>query len=74
MKGNPASGSQASTTYNSQGAFVFQIAGTDNFIFMADRWNASDLGSSTYVWLPMRFNGTTLSIDAPATWDLSTFK
>jgi hypothetical protein len=70
--GNPVQGSLASTTYNSQGAFVFQIAGTDDFIFMADRWNTANLGASTYVWLPMRINGTTLSIDSPSTWDLST--
>ena len=68
--GNPAHGTDAATTYNSQGAFAFQVAGTDQYIFMADRWNTSDLGSSRYVWLPMTFNGDVLSISPPATWNL----
>jgi Glycosyl hydrolases family 43/PA14 domain len=71
IMGNPAEGS--STTFDSQGAFVFQVAGTDDFIFMADRWNAKNLGASGYVWLPIRVSGTHLSIDSPHDWDLSTF-
>ncbi len=69
--GNPAYGAGASTTYNSQGAFVFQDVATGQYIFMADRWNTADLGSSRYVWLPLNFNGNTLSIDNPVSWVLS---
>ncbi len=71
--GNPAYGNLASTTYNSQGTFILQVAGTDEDIFMADRWNASNLGASRYVWLPIKISGTSLTIDNPATWDLSYF-
>ncbi len=71
IMGNPAQGS--STTFDSQGAFVFQIAGTDDFVFMADRWNAKNLGASRYAWMPIRVSGTHLSIDSPHDWDLSTF-
>ena len=44
--GNPAQGSGALTTFDSQGAFVFQIAGTDDFVFMADRWNQKNLAQA----------------------------
>ena len=73
IMGNPMTGPKASTTDDSQGAFIFPIAGTDHFIFMADRWNQKHLGSSTYVWLPMQISGTKLSISPLATWDLSAF-
>jgi Glycosyl hydrolases family 43/PA14 domain len=71
--GNPAQGDGASTTFDSQGAFVFQVAGTDEFIFMADRWNKKNLGASSYVWLPIQINNGRLKINPPQAWSLSAF-
>jgi hypothetical protein len=73
IMGNPITGSQAQTTDDSQGAFIFQVAGTDDFIFMADRWNTKNLGASPYVWLPIQVNGKHLSIGPMGNWDLSAF-
>ena len=73
IMGNPIEGSQSSTTDDSQGAFIFQVAGTDDFIFMADRWNAKNLGASRYVWLPAHVDGKHLSIGPDSDWSLSAF-
>jgi hypothetical protein len=36
---------------------VLPVQGQANtFIFMADRWNKTDLESSRYVWLPLIFD------------------
>lgn len=47
----------ASRSYGSQGAFVFSAGGLGYdpkcFIFYGDRWIPSNVGGSTYVWLPM---------------------
>jgi hypothetical protein len=46
------------TTFFSQGTFVLPLAGLPgSFIFMADRWNPSDLRDSRYVWLPLKVGG-----------------
>lgn len=51
---SPCTGPDADSTYHSQSTFVFPIAGKENaFIFMADRWNKTDLEDSRYVWLPL---------------------
>jgi len=50
------------TTYNSQGTFVYQIPGTEKYIFMADRWDPKNLDNSTYVWLPIVFENNTPEI------------
>jgi hypothetical protein len=61
-----------SSTYNSQTMFVLPIKGSQQttFVFMGDRWNAANLGDSTYVWLPLDINGTTLSITWYSRWSL----
>lgn len=47
----------AATSYKSQGAYCFSVKdlGYDRkcFIYFGDRWNSSNIQSSTYVWLPM---------------------
>ncbi len=53
--GNPCSGPGAETTFQSQSTFVLPVAGKPNtFLFMADRWNKTNLEDSRYVWLPLR--------------------
>lgn len=52
--GNPCVGPGAETTFESQSSFVLPFPGKkDKFIFMADRWNKTDLENSRYVWLPL---------------------
>lgn len=56
--GNPCQGEKADITFQSQGTYVFQVAGKPGrFVFMADRWNKDDLPDSRYVWLPIAFEG-----------------
>ncbi len=41
-------------TYQSQSAYVFPVQGKEKcFVYMGDRWNSSNVGSSKYVWLPL---------------------
>ena len=52
--GNPCTGEGAETTFQSQSTFILPVKGkTDQYIFMADKWNRLDLENSKYVWLPL---------------------
>ncbi|XP_006645119.2 uncharacterized protein LOC102718127 [Oryza brachyantha] len=59
--GNPCVGGNRFfrlTTFLSQSTFVLPLPGLPGtFIFMADRWNPSDLRDSRYVWLPLFIGG-----------------
>ncbi|CAN8254819.1 unnamed protein product [Cochlearia groenlandica] len=59
--GNPCVGGNKifrSTTFFGQGTYVIPLPGVSGgFLFMADRWNPSDLKDSRYVWLPMIVGG-----------------
>ncbi|KAJ3671170.1 hypothetical protein LUZ60_008596 [Juncus effusus] len=61
LKNNPCLGgnmAMRNKTYFSQGTFVLPLNGLPGlFVFMADRWNPSDLKDSRYVWLPMKVEG-----------------
>ncbi|MEO8763815.1 MAG: glycoside hydrolase family 43 protein [Ginsengibacter sp.] len=51
---SPCIGTGAENTFASQSTYVLPLPGnSDNFIFMADRWNKLDLEDSRYVWLPL---------------------
>lgn len=50
-EGNPCVGADADKTFFSQGTYVLPLGG-DRFLFMADRWNKTDLQRSGYLWLP----------------------
>ena len=72
--GNPCLGPNADTSFHSQGAYVFQVAGkADAYIFMADRWRKSDLPDSRCVWLPLLFNNDGPKLRWMSEWDLSFF-
>jgi hypothetical protein len=54
---NPCQGPDADSTFHAQSTFVLPVQGRENlFIFMADRWNKTDLESSRYIWLPLVFD------------------
>lgn len=56
---NPCQGTNAQVTFGTQSTYVLPVPGrTDDFIFMADRWNPQDLPDSRYVWLPFTMKGT----------------
>ncbi|MEO5891530.1 MAG: glycoside hydrolase family 43 protein [Ferruginibacter sp.] len=53
--GDPCKGTGAQTTFQSQSTFILPVPNnTELFIFMADRWNKSNLPDSRYVWLPLK--------------------
>jgi hypothetical protein len=53
--GDPCKGPGAENTFQSQGTFILPMPGAkDTFIFMADRWNKTNLEDSRYVWLPLK--------------------
>jgi beta-xylosidase len=55
QQGNPCVGVGAETTFNSQSTFVLPInEKTGDYIFMADKWNKTDLESSKYLWLRLQ--------------------
>ncbi|KAL2824375.1 glycosyl hydrolase [Aspergillus cavernicola] len=56
-----------SLTYRSQVNYV-QPLGTDKAIYMGDRWEPNNLGASTYIWLPLKFDGTDVTLDWYDRW------
>jgi hypothetical protein len=51
---DPCTGPDADSTYHAQSTFVITVEGKNNdFIFMADKWNKTDLQNSRYIWLPL---------------------
>ena len=71
--GNPVSGPGAVNTYGAQGAFAFYNYDTDSYVLLADEWNQTDLGASTYAFMPMTFNDSKLTIGGPEDWSLNLF-
>ena len=54
QQGNPCVGADSATTFQSQSTFVLPVeGGGGRFLFMADRWNKTDLEKSGYLWLPL---------------------
>jgi hypothetical protein len=53
--GSPCIGADAESTFNSQSTFILPLPEEpDRFLFMADRWNRTNLPDSRYIWLPIR--------------------
>lgn len=63
MIGNPCVGANADSTFGAQSTFVLPIKTEKNiYLFMADRWNKTDLPNSEYLWLPLNVNGEKVEI------------
>ena len=58
-----------SDTFTSQTADVVSINGV--VMYMGDRWESSNLMTSTYVWLPLTISGTTATLHNEVNWVLS---
>ncbi|KAI3326438.1 carbohydrate-binding module family 35 protein [Xylariaceae sp. AK1471] len=55
-----------SNTYSSQTNYILPLG--DGAIYMGDRWVSSNLMRSTYVWLPLTFSGTTVTMKNYVNW------
>ncbi|MET0595381.1 MAG: family 43 glycosylhydrolase, partial [Polyangiaceae bacterium] len=60
-------------TYDSQSTYILPVVGSEGttFIFAGDRWQDPDLLGSKYLWLPLKVNGTSLTLDYYDQWKLS---
>ncbi|NBH14367.1 hypothetical protein D3Z36_09320 [Lachnospiraceae bacterium] len=78
MVGDPCTDQGAQTTYDTQSTCVFPVGdpAEGKFIYMGDRWNTADTGSSLrdsrYVWLPVEFidHGAQIALRRYADWKL----
>jgi hypothetical protein len=61
-------------TCNSQTTSILPVSGssTTSYIFLADRWNSSNLADSRYVWEPLSISGTTASMTCRTSWTIDT--
>ncbi|NOV03593.1 discoidin domain-containing protein [Paenibacillus planticolens] len=81
-KDNPARGWNNDKTFYSQSTFALPYRDANGsivpnkFIFMGDRWDASNLKDSRYVWLPIDLNSQdrTIGFWWHDEWDFSYFK
>lgn len=72
---NPCTGKDSGITFLSQSTFVMPVAGKkDAFIFLADRWNKTNLEDSRYVWLPMIMKDGKPQIQWKDSWNFSEFE
>jgi hypothetical protein len=56
IKNNPCVGKDSDKTFYSQSTYILPVQGKkDTHIFMADRWNKTNLPDSRYIWLPLIF-------------------
>ena len=54
---NPCRGSEAETTFQGQGTFIFPVEGLPGtFIFMADNWRPDNPIDGRYIWLPIEWD------------------
>lgn len=61
------SGSQ---TYHSQTTFILNVG--DTSIYMGDRWTPENLMRSTYIWLPLTFDGASVNMEDRRSWIIDT--
>lgn len=67
--GNPCIGDQSETTFNAQSTYILPLGGDgDQFVFMADRWNKTNIEDSRYIWLPGQFRGDQMEISWRDQW------
>ena len=69
---NPCKGPKSDSTFIAQSTYVLPVEGkTDQYIFMADRWNKTNLEDSRYIWLPLVFKNDSIAINWKDSWDLN---
>lgn len=71
---NPCTGDNADITYGAQSTFILPVPGKkDAYIFLADKWNKTNLPDSRYVWLPMIIKDNKLQVQWKEQWNFSIF-
>lgn len=69
--GNPCIGEGADITYLGQSTAVIKVENRkDAYIAMFDKWNKTDLINSSYIWLPIKFNNDSISIEWRDSWSI----
>ncbi len=60
------------TTFDTQPTFVIPVVGSQatTYIYASDRWQDPDLLGSKYIWLPLKVDGSSLSLDYYTDWQL----
>ncbi len=53
---SPFRGEDANKSFHTQGTYIFKIEGTDQYVFMADRWIPRSLKNSRHIWLPIEYD------------------
>lgn len=72
VMGNPCSGKDAEITFYGQSTYVLPLADKqDGYIAMFDRWDKTNLINSRYLWLPVAFNGDSLTIAWQDRWTIT---
>lgn len=52
---SPFRGKGAEKSFYTQGTYIFKVEGTEQYVFMADRWIPRSLKNSRHIWLPITF-------------------
>ena len=60
---NPCKGADANATFQAQSTFVPPLKEKNTYLFMADRWNKTDLEKSDYIWLPLKMENGKVEIN-----------
>ena len=72
--GNPCIGENGDKTFGGQSTFVLPVnPEKDRYIAMFDKWNKLDLIDSRYIWLPIKFQGDSISIEWHDEWSPKDF-
>jgi beta-xylosidase len=60
-------------TFNSQTTFVLPVTGKSGmtYVYMGDRWAPKDLANSSYIWLPLKIAGKSVSMAWHERWSLN---
>jgi hypothetical protein len=63
-----------SNTCDSQSTSILAVSGSSgtSYLFMADRWNATSLWDSRYMWEPLTISGTNVSMTCRSSWTVDT--
>jgi hypothetical protein len=71
IKDNPCVGKNSDKTFYAQSTFILPVEGKkDKYIFMADKWNKTNLPDSRYIWLPLTFENEKPVIKWYDQWNL----
>lgn len=52
---SPFRGKDSEKSFYTQGTYIFKVEGTEQYVFMADRWIPRSLKNSRHIWLPITF-------------------